>query len=165
MKIKLCTLFFCLCAMFIHAQTVTPVVLSNNGGATQTPGGGIEWTIGEPVSDTYTSFSNITTMGFHQPKLDIRTLITEQGGNAEGLLVFPNPVRDELNISFSGMTYGKYTVRLSDAAGKIILESGTEVSAGNHTLAIKVNEVAAGNYFLTISGQEFDRTVKINKVY
>lgn len=155
----------CVCTGILGAQTVTPVILSNNGGATQTPGGGIEWTIGEPVTETYNSFTNISTMGFHQPMLDIKTMIAEQGSEPGGLLVYPNPVRDVLSISFAGMNEGRYTVRLCDALGKIILETGTEISATNHQLAIKVNEVAAGNYFLTISGREMNRTVKINKVY
>jgi hypothetical protein len=151
---------------FSHSQTVTPTVLSNNGGYVLSPAGSIEWTIGEPVSDTYIKPSNIATMGFHQPPLDLVTLINEQHAGSGGILVFPNPVRDLLKINFGGLPSGRYAVRMTDAIGKLILTSDADVSESSSSLELKVNEIAAGNYFLIISdNQKFNTTVKINKVY
>jgi hypothetical protein len=147
----------------LSAQTVTPTVLSNNGGYTQTAGGSIAWTIGEPVSETYAKPSNITTMGFHQTDMEIVAVLAER--NLEnGLLVFPNPVRDLLNVSFKGMAAGNYSVRMTDAIGKLIVENNAIVNGDATSLEIRMNEVAAGNYFLNVTGRDFNQTIKITKV-
>jgi hypothetical protein len=147
------------------SQTVTPVVLSNNGGFSQTAGGSIAWTIGEPVSETYTKPTNITTMGFHQTNLDIVALVKEQTADESGFIVFPNPVQDLLKISFKGMNSGTYSVQLNDAAGRQIMLETAEISGSSTSLEMRVNEIAAGNYFLVVKGESFSKAIKITKVY
>ena len=146
------------------SQTVTPVVLSNQGGFSALSGGSIAWTIGEPVSESYTNPTKITTMGFHQPELGIVTLIAEQGAD-QNILVFPNPVKDVLSINFSGLKSGNYSLELIDNLGKLIFKSETAVSQSKQTYQLKVNEIAAGNYFLRVDSENFSKTVKINKIY
>jgi hypothetical protein len=146
-----------------QGQTVTPVVLSNQGGFFSSSSGNISWTIGEPVSETYNGATKLMTMGFHQPELDFITLIKEQG-EEQSVLVFPNPVKDMLSINFKGLAQGNYKLELIDNIGKIIYQSQTEVTEGNSTFQLKVNEVAAGNYFLRVDSKNFSKTVKINKV-
>lgn len=150
-------------SFYCQSQTVTPVVLSNQGGFSILTSGSISWSIGEPVSETYSTPTRIHTMGFHQPEIEIITLIAEQGED-KNILVFPNPVRDVLNINFSGLNEGTYKVDLIDNIGKIISQNQTEVSNGNYTLQLKINEVAAGNYFLRVQNEKFSKSVKINKV-
>lgn len=148
----------------INAQTVTPTVLSNNGGYSQTASGSIAWTVGEPVSDTYSKPANITTMGFHQTDMEIVAMIKEQD-IAGGLAVFPNPVRDILNISFKGMAAGAYTVRLTDGIGKLIMEKATVVDGETSQLEMRMSEVAAGNYYVTVSGKDINQSIQVTKVY
>jgi len=150
-------------SFYCNAQTVTPVVLSNQGGYSLLSQGSISWSIGEPVSESYTSPVRIHTMGFHQPEIAIIAMIAEQGSD-KSILVYPNPVKDLLTINFSGLTDGNYKVDLIDNIGKLIYQTQTEVSASNNTFQLKVNEVAAGNYFLRVQNKDFSKTVKINKV-
>ena len=147
-----------------RSQTVTPVVLSNQGGYSSLSGGSVAWTIGEPVSETYTTATKITTMGFHQPELGMATLIAEQG-NDQSILVYPNPVKDVLTINFSGLKSGNYKLELVDDLGKLIFKSEAAITENNQIYNLKVNEVAAGNYFLRVNNENFSKTVKINKVY
>jgi hypothetical protein len=159
--ITLSLLFFGLC---VTGQTVTPTVLSNNGDYATSSGGSIEWTIGEPVSDTYIKTTNITTNGFHQTSMELFAMIREKE-NAGNLLVFPNPVKNELKISFGGLPGGNYSLTLYDALGKLILSSDVNVSENNYHTLINLTETAAGNYFLKIEKENFLETVKINKVH
>lgn len=163
MKQKLILVLAIAATIACNAQTVTPVVLANDGGYSSLSAGSISWSIGEPVSETYTASTNITTMGFHQPELSIITLIKEQGED-KSVLVYPNPVKDLLNVSFSGLAPGNYIVELIDNLGKLIYRTDTEVSADNYLFQIKINEVAAGNYFLRVNNKEISKTVKINKI-
>lgn len=147
----------------VKAQTVTPVVLANDGGYAPLSNGSISWSIGEPVSETYTGSNNILTMGFHQPELTLINMIQEQGEDVK-ILVFPNPVKDVLSVNLKGLNNGKYTVELNDAIGKLIYRSETDVTEDSYIFQLKVNETAAGNYFLRVSNTSFTKTVKITKV-
>ena len=164
MKQKLLFTIALAVTLVYKSQTVTPVVLSNQGGFSALSGGSVSWTIGEPVSETYTTATKITTMGFHQPELSIITLIAEQGAD-QNILVYPNPVKDVLTVNFSGLKAGTYNLELLDGIGKLIFKTETTISATSQTYQLKVNEVAAGNYFLKVDNANFSKTVKINKVY
>ncbi|MBL7930725.1 MAG: T9SS type A sorting domain-containing protein [Bacteroidia bacterium] len=147
--------------MRTFAQTVTPVVVAADGGFYSGSQGSVAWTIGEPVSETYSS-GNITTMGFQQTELELATLLEEQqnGGN---FLVYPNPVADLLNIDFSGINRDDYNLKVTDVLGKIVLTSKVNLSEEINFHQISLAQFAAGTYFLIISGNNFNKTVKINK--
>lgn len=163
MKINLLLISVFLSITYAKSQTNTPTVIASDGGFSQNAQGSIAWTIGEPVGDTYISATNITTMGFMQPELEVVTFIKSQG-NQNGPFVFPNPVKDELKINFSGLEPGKYSIRLTDALGKLIYNSDETVNENSKYHIIKLNEVAAANYFLIISNSTFNSTIKINKI-
>ena len=145
------------------SQTVTPVLLSNDGDHTILANGSIAWSIGEPVSETYNTANNIFTTGFHQPELQILTLIQEQGSNAQ-ILVFPNPVKEILTVNMSGLSTGNYKFEMTDAIGKILFTKEMNITQSNNSFDLKVNEVAAGNYFLRVNGKDLSKSVKITKV-
>jgi hypothetical protein len=164
MKKKLVSFIALLVSVASQSQTVTPTVLSNNGDYSSSASGSIAWTIGEPVSDTYVKSTNITTNGFHQPNLDLVAMVHEQGVDKD-MLVYPNPVRDEIKINFSGMPQTTYALVLNDPLGRLIYSSQARVSDQQREFIVKMNEVAAGNYFLVITSADFVKTIKINKVY
>jgi hypothetical protein len=146
------------------AQTVTPVVLSNQGGYSVVSGNSISWTVGEPVSETYSTTNNIATMGFHQPEIGLLTMLSQQSGDPGSVLVYPNPVRDLLTVNFKGMDEGQYSLVLFDNLGKLISRSDASITSSNQLVQLKINEVAAGNYFLQIENRSFNKTIKINKI-
>ncbi|MDI9339959.1 MAG: T9SS type A sorting domain-containing protein [Sediminibacterium sp.] len=147
-----------------RGQTVTPTVYASNGGSSTQSGGMIQWTIGEPVSETYFQTNNVTTMGFHQPELGILSMIQEQGANVN-VLVYPNPVITELRLDLSGLPDGKYNLELHDAIGKLISVSQKEVSSYDTKHVLNMQEIAAGEYFLSVRGSSFNKTVKIVKTH
>ncbi len=159
--------FFFGCALLLsfcgNAQTVSNQVHASDGGYYNSSGGSVAFTIGEPVSETYKTSTNISTLGFHQPEqADIVNMIKEQGSDVS-ILVFPNPVKDELNINLSGLAHGNYTLEIIDALGKLIYKTNTEVSDDKNSLSIKTSDYASGNYFLNISNSNFNKSIKITK--
>jgi len=155
----------CLCfaGSLLKAQTVTPTVISNNGGYVAAAQGSIAWTIGEPISETYSTGANITTMGFHQPELGLASLIKEYGESAE-LLAYPNPVKESLTISFNDLQNGNYAFNLSDNIGRTIYKSETEIKDDSKQVNLNMSAYPAGVYFLNISQLQFKKTIKITKV-
>jgi hypothetical protein len=164
MKKQLLSLVAASLVCVVKAQTVTPVVLSNQGGHSVVSGNSISWTIGEPVSETYSITSNIATMGFHQPEIGLVTMLSQQSGDPGGVLVYPNPVRDMLTVNFKGMEEGQYSLVLFDNLGKLISRSEAYITGSNQLVQLKINEVAAGNYFLQVENKNFNKTIKINKI-
>src|SRR4051812_35223028 len=126
LPIYACVLF---ASISIRAQTVTPVVLSADGGYHLAQAGSIAWTMGEPVSETYIKTANITTMGFHQTEIELVNFVDEFGQDASEVLVFPNPVSNVLKVNFKGMEHGNYTLNITDAAGKQLMSSEAAVDA------------------------------------
>lgn len=154
----------CFCACIAQSQTVTPTVLSNNGGYAAAAQGSIAWTIGEPISETYTTTANKTTMGFHQPELGLATLIKENR-DASQVMVFPNPVKDFLTVSFKDLQNTTYSIEVIDNLGKQIDKKDISITNDDKTILLNMSEYAAGNYFLNISNAQLNRTIKINKTY
>jgi hypothetical protein len=154
-------LFLC---FYAQGQTVTPEVISSNGGASQNTAGGIEWTIGEPVSATYVSTNHMTTMGFHQPLMSVIEMIKEVEDEA-GFRTFPNPVQDLMTVEFRGMSEGEYTITLYDVTGRQVLEDKFVKGAKNNEhMDLHLSGLAAGSYMLYIRSSVFLMPVKITKV-
>lgn len=154
----------CIATCVVKAQTVTPTVYSNQGGYNVAAGGSISWTVGEPVSETYTSTANITTMGFHQPELGIATLIKEHGEGAE-LLIYPNPVKESLTVSFKDLENGVYKINLFDDLGKLVFKTETEIKQDSKLINLDMTLYAAGNYYLRVANANLNKTVKVTKTH
>jgi len=164
MKKRTILLGLCFVTCLLKAQTVTPTVYSNQGGYNVASGGSISWTVGEPISETYTTSTKMTTMGFHQPELGLATLIKEQSTQTE-FLIFPNPVKESLTVSFKDLDIGIYKIQLFDDLGKLVFKTESEIKQDSKMVSIDLSQFAAGNYFLRIANSQLDKTVKIFKTY
>ena len=166
---KMKNIFITTCFAFVnfvgYSQTVTPTVYASNGGSATSPQGSIAWTIGEPISETYTTSVYATTMGFHQTEVTITKLIEQQGTGMD-ILFYPNPVYNELNLNLNGLIEDEYQVLIFDGIGKLVFQTNLIVNKLNTRIeTIKMDEFANGNYFISIqnSTKSFSKTIKINK--
>ncbi|MBA3899779.1 MAG: gliding motility-associated C-terminal domain-containing protein [Bacteroidetes bacterium] len=50
-----------------RAQSLAPTVIATSGDYFESPSLSVSWTIGELMSETYTSTDHFLTQGFHQP--------------------------------------------------------------------------------------------------
>lgn len=105
----------------------------------------IAYSIGEPVTTTASAGSAILTQGFEQPWADVSTVIAPTGEDNSAITIYPNPVREELNIALGRIAKSE-RFDLYDAEGKLV-RTGTIISDRS---IIDMNDVASGSYALRI---------------
>lgn len=76
--------------------------------------------------------------------------------NVNDVTLYPNPVDNELNVSFSLTDANQTTVTIQDVSGKIIQSHNINGAAGSNLVMMDTNELATGMYFLNIivAGQQ-----------
>jgi hypothetical protein len=71
--------------------------------------------------------------------------------SAAGVItVYPVPMYNQLMVNLSAMPTGNYQIQLLDAVGRLV----RQVSSGNRSVMLSVNELTRGVYFLQIKDQE-----------
>lgn len=132
-------LFHC---YFLQAQTV----VTSGGDFFESAQGSFSWTLGEPVSETFSSTS-VLTQGFQQDYENI--LSVEQLSESIFPIVYPNPFQDKLFINISEFNQDNTTVEviLSDNSGRIILHDVVTDMLNTGTLpeGIYHLEIRSGN--------------------
>jgi len=61
-------------------------------------------------------------------------------------LVYPNPVRNLVNMVINAPTGAKLNLTVTDLAGKVVLQKSTEVIAGDNTVQVNIAGLASGSY-------------------
>jgi hypothetical protein len=64
----LSVLLFC---SLLHAQSLSPKVIASAGGYFASANASLSWTLGEPVTATFTNGNNMLTQGFQQPSVSV----------------------------------------------------------------------------------------------
>lgn len=64
--------------------------------------------------------------------------------------VYPNPVASQLNIDFTAVTEGKYTLRIFEITGQLVYTSGIMVPEGYNSTTINVDVFLPGKYIIQI---------------
>lgn len=98
-----------------HAQEV----VATAGAASQSASGGISYTIGEIVTETFTASGTTLTQGFQQTRLVI-TAINEFAGLGFTIEAYPNPVTDYVKLVLRTDKVKDFRYVLYDLHGKVI---------------------------------------------
>ncbi|MFL5764690.1 MAG: T9SS type A sorting domain-containing protein [Bacteroidia bacterium] len=128
---------------FCFSQSLVPTVVGSAGASGTSASGNIDWTVGEIMTETFSS-GNIITQGFHQPWTNLTTSVSNLPA-VPAFDVYPNPVSDYLKIHFSGA--GSYSLNLYDAQGRIVFSGSAEDLP---LTVIPVADLDAGLYFLSV---------------
>ncbi|MCX6319658.1 MAG: T9SS type A sorting domain-containing protein [Bacteroidetes bacterium] len=75
--------------------------------------------------------------------------------DSEGILlttVYPNPVRDKVNITLAAARATSATLELVSVSGKIVSRSSLSLSAGTNTVQTDMSTLTSGVYYLYIRG-------------
>jgi trimeric autotransporter adhesin len=92
----------------------------------------------------------------------VTILLTNVKGD---VTVSPNPVISTAKVNISSAQTGTIQWKLYDNAGQVILQNSSNVSAGTgNILTINMDKVAAGSYYLHVSGAGVDQNVKVQKL-
>ena len=137
------------------AQSLTPTVISSQGDYFTSSDGSISWTLGEIMTETFTS-TNIVTQGFQQPHLFIATAIPAIESATKGT-IYPNPAISNINIEVNS----KSELIIYDMLSQQI-ERKTLVAGLNQ---IDVSQFPGGMYIATIINLENNiaQSYKISK--
>jgi uncharacterized delta-60 repeat protein len=88
------------------------------------------------------------------------------GLESTSILVFPNPIESNFNLSFSLENDKEVGIFLSDMSGRVIKHfyANQKFTAGEHELNLKVSDdLPAGIYNLTIVGKNIPVTIQVIK--
>jgi hypothetical protein len=82
------------------------------------------------------------------------------------ILVYPNPVKDELYIRFKTLSRCDYLIEIQDMTGRILMQQTCKQVAPDDIIRINSLPYAPGIYFLKIndSGNEAPFVISIRKV-
>lgn len=84
----------------------------------------------------------------------------KKDNNLTDLAIYPNPVKDDLNIGFKVNATEKAEITISDIYGKIALKNTILANEGNNIISLNTNEFAAGVYIIKIDLGGANHTAK-----
>ena len=152
-----------LLGFWARGQSVMPDVVASAGDFFANSQGMIQWTIGEPMSETYGNTNNFLKQGFHQTGIDPVGIDEQVIGN---LSLFPNPASDQVTLQFDAESSGLYTVEIYNALGQQMSSRQLNVVAGGFRHDIAVRDYSDGIYFVTVRkvGSNASTSFRVNKV-
>jgi hypothetical protein len=142
----------------VFSQSLQPTVIASDGGFATLTSGTISWTLGETVTETFSSSSNYLTQGFQQPSLVLMNSVGTTGpGKA---LIYPNPATELITIDLHYLPLALYTIELTDLLGNKISYMSGQNSA---VFTFPLSDIANGVYLLTVSSPGFLQSYKVIK--
>lgn len=127
-----------------NGQSLTPQVYAANGTHYSNATGQLSFTIGEPLTSTYSGASYTVTQGFHQPERNNSGIDDETDF---AFTVFPNPSQDFITISTTNKGLDHFTIDLVNNLGELVRSQN--ISGNNQK--IDLSTFAAGTYHLRIN--------------
>jgi hypothetical protein len=82
------------------------------------------------------------------------TRIEENSEPIYSLHIYPNPVDDLLNISFSSEDNNDFNLQLSDISGRIIINENHQAEVGNNQYQVDVSTIARGVYIVSLKKED-----------
>jgi hypothetical protein len=134
----------------INAQSLQPNVIACSGNFATSTTCSMTWTLGEVMTDTYSSAGNFLTQGFNQPDTDFATSLISIRPD-ENIRVYPNPTINYLTINLHDVP-GNHIIHLYNTLGQLIIEEN--IPAGQQELRISIGDLVNGLYLLNIINPE-----------
>jgi len=107
--------------------------------------------------------SLITSDNFAGSNSGYAVNMVSSDGNIDNITVYPNPVVDELKISFKSSQQGKAGVAIFNNIGKLVYKQESNVEPGNNLISIDIRSKAIepGVYFIQIQVENQNFTRKL----
>ncbi len=151
MKKKLIPVGLFLLTASVNAQEV----ISTQGDSYSNGSNTIDFTIGEPVTETVSDGTNDLTQGFHQTLL---TITSVEDLDVDILVnLFPNPTAEFANLTIE--KYEGLKFQLFDVTGNLLKQAAL---TGSKT-SVNMSEYPMGMYLLTLTNQK-DKKIKTYQI-
>ncbi len=143
-----------------------PEIISAYGGMSTVRNFILEWTLGEPKTETENNGQILYTQGFHQPLIMSRTnqdSISVYTG-IKKITVYPNPVMEILYVKFETSVVQKVSLEISDVLGRILQRK--VALTGMRTEELNMHHYTPGSYVLVVRDErgKIISTVKLLKL-
>lgn len=155
---------------FIHAQTLSPTVVSSAGGYFTSASGSLSFTVAEmTMVQTFTTAGNILTQGFQQPE-DMSVSIQETPTVSGEIMIYPNPTSGNFTLSYVSNENSETTINLYNLVGQVVLSKTVSQVKGLNTVNFDISSFSQGIYMLELTlpntkGEKKATYQKINLVY
>ena len=74
--------------------------------------------------------------------------------------IYPNPVVDQMNIEVNASQASAMNISIFNLMGQKVMEKNVSVNAGLNYTTISTNDLSSGVYFVTVSANGFNHTMK-----
>lgn len=156
---RIWVLFFIFLPYLSFSQTLSPEVIVPTGDFFKTPNASLSWTLGETVTETFSTPTSQLTQGFQQSHYIISS-VNEASNDAIAINFYPNPATDFVTLTLSKNSL-RFSVLLYDLAGKLILQKhGFKEKA-----ILDFSQITTGIYLLKVYDTDTNilKTIKIQK--
>lgn len=156
------TMFLSVCVFSMHAQTIKPQSVNSAGGKMNQSSGSLSFTVCDllifPYKDSVgTTLSN----GFSSSSTLTALSIIKLQNESKEFLVFPNPVKDVVNIQFMQPSTEKVDIEIVDFSGRKVYNgrftvftqlvnfNASILSSGTYVLSVRATDSKLlGNYII-----------------
>ena len=159
-------LLFFLLPLLVRGQQIQNELISNGGGSS-TNGAQIDWSVGEPVSETKSFGTNSITQGFHQSYFVVTLVEEHESTPTMGVRLYPNPTTQYTYLEFD-FTLHPYTpipeikYEIRNLEGKVLSE---ERINGVNKVELDLSQFATAIYFIHLyQGDALFNVYKVQKV-
>jgi len=141
---------------FFYCQTISNEVISSVGETHTNSTASVDFSIGEPVIETFSNSSNTLTQGFHQTQFLYINLA--EIDDSVNIISYPNPVIEELTIEIPN---NEQTLELLIYSMEGKLLGSFEIK---ETLKINFSKYTPGTYIISLkNNSELIKSYKIIK--
>lgn len=142
------------CAIFCNHSAVAQQAITTTSNETTIDGNLYGYTIGEMVLvDTYSSADFLLTQGFLQPSENVSIHVTETEWQESGLLLFPNPFSQDVQIQLNNGESGSFGIEILDASGRLIFSERLIFSGVRSSHTLDLSDFSAGIYIIKATTQ------------
>lgn len=139
-------------SLVVNAQSIERYVISSLGGSYNDGASFyMDYTAGEVAVATISNANNFLTQGFQQPFTNSIVMVEENEDNPYLVLMYPNPVVDQLSIQMSNTGTGQCNIKVLDILGQLLIDKMlTPAQDGSAQTILDFSTFASGNYYIRI---------------
>ena len=112
---------------------------------------------------TVTDAAGATTMRTISLRVESSASAVEKVQANASLQVYPNPVKESLNLSYNAEVTDKTEIVLTNQAGAVVLHKQCNAINGQNKVSLNVYGLASGSYLVTVKTGQTTSTVKVIK--
>jgi hypothetical protein len=112
-------------------------------------------------ADIYYRLKMVDISGAYKYSNIINITLPVAGG---AITISPNPAFNDLKVKISSPVADNVVWQVIDNTGRVLMSDGVTLLKGNNEILIHLNKLAAGSYYLKVTGTNIDSKSKFQKL-